>query len=145
MIKAIRHTGLVVQDLEKALDFWCNVLDFRVAKMQDEFGPHIDAMLGMTEVQLTTAKLAASDGNLVELLHFKSHPEIPMWSGRPNTTGFTHIAMTVENMEAVCLKLSDNGYSFFSAPQYSPDGYAKVVFAHGPEGILLEFVEVLVK
>lgn len=142
MIKAIRHTGLVVQDIERALDFWCNVLGFHVEKKQEESGSYIDALLGMSGVLLTTAKLSAPDGNLVELLCFHSHPESPLWPGKPNSTGFTHLAMTVDNVDILCDKLSTSGVAFFSRPQCSPDGYAKVVFAICPEGTLLEFVEV---
>lgn len=145
MIKSIRHIGIVVQNMEEALDFWCDVLGFCVAKKLEEFGPHIDAMLGMDEVRLTTAKLAAPDGNLVELLHFHSHSEKPIWSGKLNSTGFTHVAMTVDNLDSMCEMLSEKGFSCLSSPQFSPDGYAKVVFVVGPEGILLEFVEVLAK
>lgn len=143
MIKAIRHTGLVVADLEQALHFWCDVLGFTVAKRMEESGPHIDAMMGLSDVRLTTAKLAAPDGNLVELLHFHSHPDRPAWQGTPFSTGFTHIALTVSDLDAACRKLGDVGVSFAAPPQYSPDGYAKVSYGRGPEGVLLELVEVL--
>lgn len=143
MIKAIRHTGLVVADLELALHFWCDVLGFTVAKKMEESGPHIDAMMGLSAVRLTTAKLAAPDGNLVELLHFHSHPDRPAWQGMPFSTGFTHIALTVDDLDAACRKLGDAGVSFAAPPQYSPDGYAKVTYGRGPEGVLLELVEVL--
>jgi len=143
MIKAIRHTGLVVADLEQALHFWCDVLGFTVAKKMEESGPHIDAMLGLSAVRLTTAKLAAPDGNLIELLHFHSHPDRPTWQGMPFSTGFTHIALTVDDLDAACRKLGDAGVNFAAPPQYSPDGYAKVTYGRGPEGVLLELVEVL--
>lgn len=143
MIKSIRHTGLVVKDLDRALDFWCNLLGFNLEKKQEESGPYIDALLGMQGVQLTTVKLSAPDGNLIEILYFHSQCKNQLLSWKPNTNGFTHIAMTVDDLDAVCLKLKKNGYSIFSEPQFSPDGYAKVIYSTGPEGILLEFVEVL--
>ena len=145
MITAIRHTGLVVRDLERALHFWCEVLGFKVVKHMDESGPHIDAMMGLREVRVTTAKLAAPDGNLIELLHFHSHPDQPQWNGSPYSTGFTHVALTVVDLDQVILKLSNEGVSFPAPPQLSPDGYAKVIYAKGPEGVLLELVELLTK
>ena len=143
MIQGIRHTGLVVQDLPAALHFWCDILGFRVAKTMEEFGPHIDAIFGMLDVRLTTVKLAAPDDRLIELLCFRSHPDISIWNGNPNSTGFTHIAMTVDDLSATCQKLAANGVTFTSDPQYSPDGYAKLTYARGPEGVLLELVEEL--
>ena len=143
MITAIRHTGLVVRDLKRALHFWCEVLGFKVVKQMDESGPHIDALMGLREVRVTTAKLAAPDGNLIELLHFHSHPDQPQWNGTPYSTGFTHVALTVVDLDQVILKLSNEGGSFPAPPQLSPDGYAKVIYAKGPEGVLLELVEIL--
>lgn len=145
MISAIRHTGLVVADLERSLHFWCNVLGFKLVKQMDEFGPHIDAMLGLRDVRVTTAKLAAPDGNLIELLHFLSHPDQPRWDGKPYSTGFTHIALTVEDLDNLVIRLTQEGVSFPAPPQCSPDGFAKVIYAQGPEGLLLELVEVLAK
>lgn len=143
MIRAIRHTGLVVADLERALHFWCDVLGFTLARRMEESGPHIDAMMGLENVKLTTAKLAAPDGNLVELLHFHSHSDQPAWTGVPYSTGFTHIALTVENLEETCRTLLAAGVTFAAPPQHSPDGYAKLTYGRGPEGVLLELVEVL--
>ena len=145
MIRAIRHTGLVVADLDRALHFWCDVLGFRVERRMDESGPHIDAMMGLKDVRVTTVKLAAPDGNLIELLYFHSHPDKPSWKGEPYSTGFTHIALTVGDLDQLVLKLSDFGVKFPAPPQLSPDGYAKVTYARGPEGVLLELVEILAK
>lgn len=145
MITEIRHTGLVVADLDGALRFWCDLLGFRVVKRMDESGPHIDAMMGLEDVLVTTAKLAAPDGKLLELLHFKSHPDRPAWTGTPYSTGFTHIALTVSDLDAEYRKLTAEGVKFFAPPQRSPDGNVKVIYCQGPEGVLLELVEVLKK
>ena len=143
MISAIRHTGLVVTDLDRALHFWCDLLGFKVVKQMAESGPHIDAMMGLQDVRVTTAKLAAPDGCLLELLCFHSHPDKPRWEGTPYSTGFTHIALTVDDLDQLVSKLTQEGVSFPAPPQRSPDGYAKVIYAKGPEGVLLELVEVL--
>jgi len=145
MITAIRHTGLVVADLELALHFWCDVLGFKVAKQMDESGAHIDAMMGLTGVRVSTVKLAAPDGNMIELLHFHSHPDQSRWNGTPHSTGFTHIALTVSDLDQLVSKLTQEGVSFPAPPQLSPDGNVKVIYAQGPEGVLLELVEVLAK
>lgn len=145
MIRAIRHTGLVVSDLEAALHFWCDVLGFKLSLCMDEWGPHIDAMMGLKDVRVTTAKLTAPDGAMIELLKFHSHPGQTRWSGQPYSTGFTHIALTVDDLDAIIPGLTAAGVTFPDKPQVSPDGYAKVTYASGPEGVLLELVEVLCK
>lgn len=143
MITQIRHTGLVVADLEKALHFWRNVLGFRVMRQMEESGPHIDAMMGLTNVLVTTVKMTAPDERMIELLHFHSHPDIPAWQGTPYSTGFTHVALMVDDIAATCEKLAAEGVTFFAPPQLSPDGIVKVTYCKGPEGVLLELVEVL--
>lgn len=143
MITQIRHTGLVVADLEGALRFWRDLLGFKVEKQMDESGPHIDAMMGLKDVRVTTVKMTAPEGGMIELLHFQSHPDKPAWLGKPYSTGFTHIAMTVVNLDVAYKKLADAGAVFPAPPQHSPDGIVKVIYCRGPEGVLLELVEML--
>jgi len=109
----------------------------------EESGPHLDAMLGLQDVRVTTIKLSAPDGNLLELLRFHSHPDQAKWSGTPYSTGFTHIALTVEDLDSVYQDLLCVGVSFPGIPQTTPDGSAKVIYGRGPEGVLLELVQLL--
>jgi len=143
MITQIRHTGLVVANLDAALHFWCDLLGFTVAQQMDESGLHIDAMMGLKDVRLTTSKLTAPEGGMIELLYFHSHPDRSAWSGTPHSTGFTHIAMTVKDIDNFCETLQKEGVIFFAPPQSSPDGKVKVTYCRGPEGVLLELVEIL--
>jgi len=141
VIEGFRHAGIVVADLERALAFWCDTLGFHVQRQMLESGPFIDALLGMAGVKVTTSKLVGPDGNMVELLYFHSHPDLPAWQGTPSSTGLTHLAFTVSNLEDLYARLTEAGVRFFAAPQISPDSGAKVVYASGPENLLLEFVE----
>ena len=143
MITHIRHTGLVVADLEGALRFWRDLLGFKVVKQMDESGPHVDAMMGLKDVRVTTVKMTAPEGGMIELLHFQSHPDSPAWLGQPYSTGFTHIAMTVGNLDMAFKKLAAAGVVFPALPQCSPDGAVKVIYCKGPEGVLIELVEIL--
>jgi hypothetical protein len=107
----------------------------------DESGPHIDVMMGLKDVRVTTVKMTAPEGGMIELLYFKSHPDQKRWLGKPYSTGFTHIAMTVVNLDETYKKLGVAGVVFPAPPQYSPDGKVKVIYCKGPEGVLLELVE----
>lgn len=143
MIKSLRHVGIVVSNLDDALKFWCDTLGFRVQREMLETGTFIDALLGMSGVKVTTVKLAGPDENQEELLQFHSHKGSDVWQGTPWTTGLTHVAFTVSNLDDLYIRLVDAGVRFFAAPMVTPDGGAKVVYACGPEGLLLEFVEAL--
>ncbi len=143
MIIGVRHTGLVVQDWQRALHFWCDLLGFKVATQMEESGPHIDAMMALADVQVRTAKLRAPDGQLIELLHFKTHADTPRWTGSACSTGFTHVALTVSDIAKAYERLSTAGVEFNAPPQLSPDGKVKVTYCRGPEGVLLELVQQL--
>lgn len=139
----IRHTGLVVADLPNAIHFWCDVMGFKVVRQMEESGSHIDAMMGLQDVRITTSKLIAPGGGMIELLYFHSHPDRPTWIGTPNSTGFTHVAITVRDIALSCTKLVEAGATLFAPPQRSPDGKVLVTYCRGPEGVLLELVQIL--
>jgi len=143
LITSFRHVGIVVADLSAALIFWCDTLNFKLVKKMEESGSHIDAMLGLSNVKLTTAKLSTPDGNIIELLHFYSHPDRQTWQGTPFSTGLTHIAFTVENIEKTYSKLVDVGVNFPDIPQVSPDGKVKAIYGRTPDGTLIELVQEL--
>lgn len=143
MISTIRHVGLVVSDLDKALQFWCETMGFVISRQMEEAGKHLDIMMGLNDVRVTTAKLADPDGNLLELLCFASHLDKDQWIGQPYSTGFTHIALTVSDVDEMCHRLRNVGLDIPIQPQYSPDGCVKVIYVRGPEGILIELVELL--
>ena len=143
MNSTIRHVGVVVSDFEKALKFWCETMGFVIARQMEETGPHLDAMMGLNDVRVTTAKLADSQGNLLELLWFASHPDKKQWLGEPYSTGLTHIALTVSDLDAAYNQLREKDVTFFAPPQRSPDGRVNVTYARGPEGVILELVEEL--
>ncbi len=141
-ITEIRHIGITVQDLKKSINFFVKDLGFKVHKKMDEEGPYLEKMLNLPKIKVTTVKLKAPDGNLVELLKFKNFKHKNKWQGKIYHTGPTHFALTVKNLDKIYTKLKKN-YKFNSAPQYSPDGYAKVTFFNGPENLQIELVELL--
>jgi catechol 2,3-dioxygenase-like lactoylglutathione lyase family enzyme len=141
MKATIRHTGIVVQNIQKSLDFWCDTLGFRVTKKMEESGKIIDSILNVEGAKLTTVKLADENGNLLELLKFHTNEDKPRWEGTTYSTGLTHIALNVNNLSELYLSLSSIGYKFNAVPQVSDDGLVKVTYMHGPEGLLIELVE----
>ena len=143
MINGVRHTGIVVNEIENAIKFWVNLLGFKVVVDQIEEGEFIDKLLGLENVLVRTVKLAAQDGSLVELLHFISHKSLPTWDGNPYKTGLTHIAFNVANISNVVSILEQNGYCEVNRYQKSLNGDVLVCYVKGFEGLLLELVEQL--
>lgn len=144
-MKAIRHTGIIVSNLEESLHFYRDLLGLKLKKKMNESGAYMDKISGLKNVKVTTVKMAAEDGNLIELIYYQSHKREAIPKKEICEAGISHIAFTVENLDAEYKRLSKAGIKFNAPPQVSPDGYAKVTFCHDPEGNFIELVQVLKK
>ena len=102
----------------------------------------IDAILGLDGVDVTTVKMVAPDGGRIELLRFGSHPSSRQWTGSETSTGPTHVALTVSDLDAVCQRITELGAEVRPVQQ-SLDGRVRLTYCRGPEGLLLELVEEL--
>lgn len=144
-MKAIRHTGIVVSNLANAIKFYQDLLGFKTVKKMDESGSYIDNISNLKDVKVTTIKMSMDDGNLIELLYYYSHKRYALNQREMCDIGISHLAFTVENLEAEYNRLKEEGVKFIAPPQISSDGYAKVTFCRDPDGNLIELVEVLHK
>jgi catechol 2,3-dioxygenase-like lactoylglutathione lyase family enzyme len=133
----------VVNDLEKTRDFWINTLGFTLHIEAKEESTYIDELLTIKDPALTTVKLIDSKGFIIELLKFENYQVENSWSGDLKTTGLTHIALTVDNLDELVDNLKKQNYARLSDIKISPSKKVKVVFVKGPEAIMLELVQEL--
>ena len=133
----------MVNDLEKTRNFWINTLGFRLHIEAIEQSPYIDELVAIKDPGLTTVKLIDSNGFIIELLKFENYQVEKSWSGDLKTTGFTHIALTVDNLDELVNSLKKQNYQPLSDINISPPKKVKVVFVEGPERIMLELVQEL--
>lgn len=140
---ALRHSGVVVSDLEKSLWFYRDLLGFKVTIRADESGTFIEQILGLKNLTVTTVKMTPPDGlGLLELLCFHPPYTAPLTATKSvNTNGWTHIALTVKNLDVLHGELCKVGINFISPPALSPNGKVKVAFCRDPEGNFLELVQ----
>lgn len=145
MIINIRHTGLVVRDLNRSLRFYRDFLKLKPWKRNIEKSDYIDKVVGIKGAVLEWVKLKAKDGSLLEILQYHS-PKIKngkVKNALSNRLGCSHIAFTVKNIDDVYNKMLNKGFICKNRPQVSPDGKAKLMYCHDPDGIILELVEEL--
>jgi len=133
----------VVNDLNKAKDFWKDTLGFKLHIEALEESPYIDELIAIKDPALTTVKLIDSKGFVIELLKFDNYMVDNSWDGDLKTTGLTHIAVTVDNLEELVNNLKKQNYLPLSDIKISPNKKVKVVFVKGPEAIMLELVQEL--
>lgn len=145
-VLATRHTGLVVRDLERSLRFYCDFLGLKLWKRLLEEGPYIEQVVGLAGARVEWAKLKAPDGSLLELLQYHSHPDRSLSQILPSQmVGCSHVAFTVVALDGLYSRLCQAGFHCNGVPQTSPDGNVRVLYAHDPDGIILELVEELTK
>lgn len=144
-MKAIRHTGIVVSDMERSLEFYRNLLGLRAVENFKEEGEYINKISGLSGVKLWMVKLVADDGTMVELLKYVSHPQKAPDNLQICDIGCSHIAFTVDDVDKEYTRLSDKGVRFNCPPLVSPDGCAKVAFCRDPDGVFIELVELQTK
>jgi catechol 2,3-dioxygenase-like lactoylglutathione lyase family enzyme len=135
--------GIVVNNLDKTRDFWINTLGFKLHIEAKEESPYIDELLAIKDPMLTTVKLIDSKGFIIELLKFENYQVEDSWSGDLKTTGLTHIALTVDNLDELVDNLKMQNYQPLSEIKISPNKKVKVAFVKGPEAIMLELVQEL--
>jgi hypothetical protein len=135
--------GIVVNNLDKTRDFWINTLGFKLHIEAKEESPYIDELLAIKDPMLTTVKLIDSKGFIIELLKFENYQVENSWSGDLKTTGLTHIALTVDNLDELVDNLKIQNYQPLSEIMISPNKKVKVAFVKGPEATMLELVQEL--
>ena len=151
----LRHAGLVVDDMDKALHFYRDLLGLEIVKDALEAGPFVGHILGMPGVKVRTVKMRCGEEGLLELLDFgkdraagagrelADHAAPDRGSALRRdlaplrniaAAGFTHLALTVKDLGALHGKLEAAGAVFVAAPAVSPDRRVKVAFCRDLEG-----------
>ena len=141
MKSGIRHVGIVVQDIELSINFWRDHFDFSISLDQIEEGKFIEHLLNIPNVKVRTVKMKGQDNSLIELLHFFEKQDIDQWRGNLTSTGLTHLALNINNLNEKIEKLEFHGFKLINQPRKSENGSVLVAFIKGPEGILIELVE----
>lgn len=150
MIRAIDHINLVVADLERSVRFYTEVLGFRKTRDVVMEGAWIDQIVGLQGVRGRVAFVVAPGGEpRLELLCYDrpAGPALPE-NSRPNTQGLRHLALRVDDMDAMVNRLRQAGVTLFSAPVRVPGGVVKhdagdktLVYFLDPDGVILELAE----
>lgn len=128
--------------MDKALEFYHDLLGLHIQGETDEKGDFISKLLNGKNVELKTIKLSADDNSTrLELLEFRN-PKFPKTKKISLfEPGFTHISLTVKNLDELYLRLRKFGIEFNCPPTLSPNGILKVSFCKDFEGNYLELTE----
>ena len=142
MNNTIRHSGIVVKDMKKSLNFWNKILKFKILKKNIESGPKIDQLLGLKSTKIITIKLCDKNKSVLEFIEFIK-PKSKKRKVYTNSHGPTHLAITVKNLKKIHKKLIKNNIKFNTIPIKSVDEKVLFTYCKSPEGAFVEFVQEL--
>jgi catechol 2,3-dioxygenase-like lactoylglutathione lyase family enzyme len=144
MLKSFFHTGFVVRDLEKSVDFYASVMGLRLAARTERRGEFIDQVLAFPNAHIKGAFFDMGPGHQLELIQYLSPASGPGGINR-NDLGASHLAFFVENIDQFYTEKSHRGLRFNNPPAslYDDQGklLRKALYAQDPDGNWLEFVE----
>jgi len=143
-VNRIDHVGINVNDLAAAKAFFLD-LGFELQGEGSLEGAWLDRIVGLNDVKTSFAFFGVPGGQSsqanIELIKYHTPSDengIPQTFA--NTLGIRHIAIAVEDIEAIVARLKEKGADTFSEIQ-NYEGIYKLCYVHGPEGIILELAE----
>jgi glyoxylase I family protein len=144
-IIAADHTGITVSNLERALDFWQNVLGFEFSHRAHQTSEMASEITGVAGAEIKLAVVKAPGGHKIELLEYLAPPDRKQHVDlRPCDVGSVHIALTVDNLDAVLQKIAASGWKAAGKPQTlksGPNAGKRVVYVRDPDGTTIEFMQ----
>jgi glyoxylase I family protein len=152
-IIAADHTGITVSNLERALEFWQNVLGFEFSHRAHQTGEMAEQITGVKGAEIKLAVVKAPGGHKIELLEYLALPDRKQHVGpstslrtslRPCDVGHIHVALTVEDLDAVLQRVAAAGWKAAGKPQTlksGPNAGKRVVYVRDLDGTTIEFME----
>lgn len=142
-IHKIDHVGIVVNDLSAAKEFFLD-LGFELEGEAPVEGEWVDRVVGLKDVKAEIVMLQTPDGLMnLELSKFHTPRDTKSIQHLPaNALGIRHIALVVDDIEAIVARLKKKGIETFGEIQNYENTY-KLCYVRGPEGIILELAEQL--
>ncbi|MBS4218347.1 VOC family protein [Bacillus sp. FJAT-49711] len=127
MIKGIAHNAIKVSNMEKSLNFYCNV-----AGLEKAFEIHDD------DGYPWIVYLKISEGQFIELFY---NGEIdPKTNYSSDLIGYHHFCFEVDNIQKMANRINDSGYLKGITPSQGKD-FNTNIWIHDPDGNAVEFVQ----
>jgi catechol 2,3-dioxygenase-like lactoylglutathione lyase family enzyme len=142
-VTSISHFGICVSDLDRALRFYCEGLGFQEGA-SIELADQLGNVMGLEDFSLR-ARMLSLNGVTIELLHFarSRDPVIASELRRMNHTGLTHLALSVDDVDAVARSAVAHGGMVFPETRgvlESPDGPITLLYCADPDHTRIELI-----
>ncbi|HJO83718.1 MAG: VOC family protein [SAR202 cluster bacterium] len=143
MITGMNHTGFVVGDIDRSVDFYTNTVGLKLIVRRERDGGPISELLAYENTHIKAAILSidGEDGHVLELIEYVN----PSSASRPTTEravlGASHIAFNVTDIEGTFDRLIAAGAIKLARPvEMGPDRVA--CYLQDPDGNWVELIEI---
>lgn len=126
MIKGVAHAAINATDLERSLRFYRDLLGL----------PVVEDLTMDNGVRLV--HLAVGPSSTIELFG-RPGPMGPLPAGQ--NAGLVHLALTVDDVDAVYARLQAQGVEFHVTPRPGRGQTKRLAFFKDPDGVPVEIVE----
>src|SRR5437868_7425550 len=117
------HTGITVSNLERSLAFWRDVLGFEFSHSAHQTGERVEQITGVKGAEIKLAVVKAPGGHKIELLEYLAPADRKKDVNlRPCDVGHVHVALTVENLDAILENIAASGCKAAGKPQTLKSG-----------------------
>ena len=144
-IIAADHTGITVSNLERSLEFWRDVLGFEFSHTAHQKGERPEQITGVKGAELKLAVVKSPSGHKIELLEYFAPPDRKQHVDlRPCDVGQVHVALTVDNLDAILERIAAIGWKAAGKPQTltaGPNAGKRVVYVRDPDGTTIELMQ----
>jgi glyoxylase I family protein len=143
-ILAADHTGITVSNLERSLAFWREVLGFELSHRAHQTGEMAREITGVAGSEIKLAVVKAPGGHKIELLQYLAPPDRTDIDLRPCDVGHTHIALLIDDLDAVLERIAVSGWKAAGKAQTlksGPNAGKRVVYVRDPDGVTIELMQ----
>lgn len=135
--------GVVVSDMEKALDFYLNVIGMKkVGEFDvDEDFAKISGLTGGAPFHVDVLKLEDSpDGNQWKLMSFNKKASHPMPKYIQDDTGVQYITIMVNSLEPFLKRIKEHNVKLMGETPVPLDPDQHFVLVQDPDGTIIELI-----
>ena len=143
-IIAADHTGITVSNLERSLEFWRDVLGFEFSHTAHQTGERPEQITGVKGAELKLAVVKTPTGHKIELLQYFGPADRKRSDLRPCDVGHVHVALIVDDLEAILQRIAASGWKAAGTPQgltHGPNAGKRVVYVTDPDGTTIELMQ----
>ncbi len=144
-ILGFNHSGFVVRDIEKMVQYYRDTLGLSVVQEIDSKAPPEGNHTGIPGAHRTIVFMGKPEGeHTLELIHYNEPPSPDEVHLDRNVIGAAHICLNVDDIEQLYKDLSAKGVRFVTPPVFveTPEGaHMGLCYSQDPEGNWVEFMQ----